>query len=109
MAVGAFLAQRALRYYVVNPLATFRVREALQMGRDRDLTDAEQIAVLRTGVVTQCQLLAANYMQLRRAWGEYHRLRRERARLKTLLVHQLYGVFPPASGTRSRLRDASRC
>ena len=25
--------------------------------------------LLRTGVVTQCQLLPANYMQLRRAWG----------------------------------------
>ena len=99
-AVGAFLAQHALRYHVVNPLATFRVREARQMGRDkRDLTDAEQIAqLLRTGVVTQCQLLPANYMQLRRAWGEYHRLRRERARLKTLLVHQLYGVFPELVG-----------
>ena len=84
-AVGAFFEQHALRYHVVNPLATFRVREARQMGRDkRDLTDAEQIAqLLRTGVVTQCQLLPANYMQLRRAWGEYHRLRRERARLKT--------------------------
>ena len=71
-AVGAFLAQHALRYHVVNPLATFRVREARQMGRDkRNLTDAEQIAqLLRTGVVTQCQLLPANYMQLRRAWGE---------------------------------------
>ena len=58
-----------------------------------------QIAqLLRTGVVTQCQLLPANYMQLRRAWGEYHRLRRERARLKTLLVHQLYGVFPELVG-----------
>ena len=70
-AVGAFRAQHALRYHVVNPLATFRVREARQMGRDkRDLTDAEQIAqLLRTGVVTQCQLLPANYMQLRRAWG----------------------------------------
>ena len=44
------------------------------------------------------QLLPANYMQLRRAWGEYHRLRRERARLKTLLVHQLYGVFPELVG-----------
>ena len=99
-AVGAFRAQHALRYHVVNPLATFRVREARQMGRDkRDLTDAEQIAqLLRTGVVTQCQLLPANYMQLRRAWGEYHRLRRERARLKTLLVHQLYGVFPELVG-----------
>ena len=99
-AVGAFLAQHALRYHVVNPLATFRVREARQMGRDkRNLTDAEQIAqLLRTGVVTQCQLLPANYMQLRRACGEYHRLRRERARLKTLLVHQLYGVFPELVG-----------
>ena len=79
-AVGAFLEQHALRYHVVNPLATFRVREARQMGRDkRDLTDAEQIAqLLRTGVVTQCQLLPATYMQLRRGWGEYHRLRRER-------------------------------
>ena len=57
-AVGAFFEQHALRYHVVNPLATFRVREARQMGRDkRDLTDAEQIAqLLRTGVVTQCQL-----------------------------------------------------
>ena len=33
-------------------------------------------------------------MQLRRASGEYARLRAERARLKTLLTHQLYGVFP---------------
>ena len=99
-AVGAFFEQRALRYHVVNPLATFRVREARQMGRDkRDLTDAEQIAqLLRTGVVTKCQLLPARYMQLRRAWGEYQRLRCERARLKTLLVHQLYGVFPEIVG-----------
>ena len=80
---GAFFEQHALRYHVVNPLATFRVREARQMGRDkRDLTDAEQIAqLLRTGVVTQCQLFPANYMQRRRAWGEYHRLRRERGEL----------------------------
>ena len=99
-AVGAFFEQRALRYHVVNPLATFRVREARQMGRDkRDLTDAEQIAqLLRTGVVTKCQLLPARYMQLRRAGGEYQRLRCERARLKTLLVHQLYGVFPEIVG-----------
>ena len=99
-AVGAFFEQQGLRYQVVNPLATFRVREARQMGRDkRDLTDAAEIAqLLRTGVVTQCQLLPAQYMQLRRAWGEYHRLRRERARLKTLLVHQLYGVFPEIVG-----------
>ena len=99
-AVGAFLEQHVLRYHVVNPLATFRVREARQMGRDkRDLTDAEQIAqLLRTGVVTQCQLLPATYMQLRRGWGEYHRLRRARATLKTLLVHQLYGVFPELIG-----------
>ena len=70
------------------------------MGRDtRDLTDAEQIAqLLRPGVVTQCQLLPATYMQLRRGWGEYHRLRRARATLKTLLVHQLYGVFPELIG-----------
>ena len=99
-AVGAFSEQRAMRYHVVNPLATVRVREARQMGRDkRDLTDAEQIAqLLRTGVVTKCQLLPARYMQLRRAWGEYQRLRCERARLKTLLVHQLYGVFPEIVG-----------
>ena len=45
-AVGAFFEQRALRYHVVNPLATFRVREARQMGRDkRDLTDAELAGV----------------------------------------------------------------
>ena len=59
-AVGAFFEQRALLYHVVNPLTTFRVREARQMGRDkRDLTDAEQIAqLLRTGVVTKWPALA---------------------------------------------------
>lgn len=99
-AVAAFLEQHHLEYRVVNPLATFRTREARQMGRDkRDLTDAEQIAhLLRTGVVTECQLLPAKYMQLRRTWGEYHRLRSERARLKTLLSHQLHGVFPEIVG-----------
>ena len=99
-AVAAFLEEQHLEYRVVNPLATFRTREARQMSRDkRDLTDAEQIAhLLRTGVVTRCQLLPAKYMQLRRSWGEYHRLRGERARLKTLLVHQLYGVFPEIVG-----------
>ncbi len=28
------------------------------------------------------------------AWGEYVRLREERARLKVLVAHQLYGLFP---------------
>src|SRR5262252_4032383 len=27
-------------------------------------------------------------------WGEYARLREERARLKVLVAHQLYGLFP---------------
>jgi hypothetical protein len=46
------------RYVVVNPLATFRVREARQLSREKtDLTDAEQIAELcRTGLVTRTQL-----------------------------------------------------
>jgi len=34
------------------------------------------------------------YLALRRAWGEYVRLREERARLKVLVAHQLYGLFP---------------
>ena len=99
-AVAAYLEQRGIMYHVINPLATFRVREARQMGRDkRDLTDAEEIAhLLRTGVVTQCRLLPPKYMQLRRAWGEYYRLRHARAHLKTLLAHQLYGVFPEIVG-----------
>jgi len=69
-AVAAYLEARKIDYQVVNPFATFRVREARQMGRDkRDLTDAEEIAhLLRTGVVKQCQLLPPEYMQLRRAW-----------------------------------------
>jgi transposase len=99
-AVAAYLEERKIDYQVINPFATFRVREARQMGRDkRDVTDAEEIAhLLRTGVVTQCRLLPPKYMQLRRAWGEYYRLRHERARLKTLLAHQLYGVFPEIVG-----------
>jgi transposase len=81
---------------IVNPLATFRVREARQMGRDkRDVTDAEQVAdLLRTGMVTQGRLHEQRYVALRRAWGEYARLRDERARLKTLVKHQLFGAFP---------------
>jgi transposase len=84
------------RYVVVNPLATFRVREARLLSREKtDRTDAEQIADLcRTGMVTRTQLEAGSYLALRRAWGEYRRLRDERARLKVLIAHQLYGLFP---------------
>lgn len=95
-ALAHFLTERQVPYALVNPLATFRVREARQMGRDkRDITDAEQIAdLLRVGLVTETQLNAPDYVTLRRAWNEYDRLRSERARLKTLLKHELYGVFP---------------
>jgi transposase len=95
-AVAYVLRSRGERYVVVNPLATFRVREARQLSREKtDLTDAEQIAELgRTGLVTRTQLEARPYLALRRAWGEYARLREERARLKVLVAHQLYGLFP---------------
>src|SRR5262249_45744682 len=63
--------------------------------REDDLTDAEQIAELcRTGPVTRTQLEARPYLALRRAWGEYRRLREERARLRVLVAHQLSGLFP---------------
>ena len=54
------LRARGERYVVVNPLATYRVREARQHSREKtDCTDAEQIAELgRTGLVTQTQLEA---------------------------------------------------
>lgn len=95
-AVASKLTRGGERYAIVNPLATFRVREARQLNRHKtDLTDAEQIAdLLRTGLVTRTQLEPPTYLALRRAWGEYARLRAERARLKTLLTHQLYGLFP---------------
>jgi len=95
-AVAYVLRVRGERYVVVNPLATFRVREARQLSREKtDLTDAEQIAELcRTGLVTRTQLETRPYLALRRAWGEYVRLREERARLKVLVAHQLYGLFP---------------
>ena len=59
-AVAYVLRARGERYVVVNPLATFRVREARQLSREKtDLTDAEQIAELcRTGLVTRTQLEA---------------------------------------------------
>lgn len=99
-AVAYVLRARGERYVVVNPLATFRVREARQLSREKtDRTDAEQIAELgRTGLVTQTQLEARPYLALRRAWGEYRRLRDERARLKVLVAHQLYGLFPEFVG-----------
>ncbi len=56
---------------------------------------AEQITELcRTGLVTRTQSEARPYLALRRAWGEYRRLREERARLKVLVSHQLFGLFP---------------
>jgi hypothetical protein len=99
-AVAYVLRARGERYVVVNPLATYRVREARQLSREKtDRTDAEQIAELgRTGLVTQTQLEARPYLTLRRAWGEYRRLRDERARLKVLVAHQLYGLFPEFVG-----------
>lgn len=95
-----FLQEHRERYVLVNPLATFRVREARQMNRHKtDVTDAEQIAELaRTGMVTRTQLEPRPYWELRRMWSEYVRLREERARLKTLLTHQLYGLFPEFVG-----------
>lgn len=58
--MAAFLEARRERYVIVNPLATFRIREARQLNRHKtDLTDAEQIAELvRTGVHTRTQLEA---------------------------------------------------
>ena len=94
--VAQALEDAGAEYRIVNPLATFRLREAKQLDRDkRDITDAEQIAdLLRTGYVTETQLNPRRYVELRRLWGEYSRLRSERARLKTLVKHQLYGAFP---------------
>jgi transposase len=95
-ALAHYLETHGEEYVIVNPLATFRLREARQMNRYKtDLTDAEQIAELVRGdLVTETKLETGPYLELRRAWGEYARLREERARLKTLLSHQLYGVFP---------------
>ena len=94
--VAQALDQAQLPYRLVNPLATYRIREAKHLDRDkRDITDAEQIAdLLRMGYVTETQLNPVGYVDLRRLWGEYSRPRSERARLKTLVKHQLYGCFP---------------
>jgi transposase len=94
--VAYWLQQAGVEYRIVNPLATHRLREARQLDRDkRDVTDAEQIAeLLRTGMVTRTQLDPRPYFELRRLWGEFSRLRSERARLRTLTTHQLYGLFP---------------
>ena len=102
-AMAAVLTEQHLPYVLVNPLATFRVREARQMGRDkRDVTDAEQIAhLLRTGMTTRTQLEPEAHLTLRRTWGAFLRLRHERARLKTLISHQLYGAFPELHGVWS--------
>ena len=95
-ALAHYLETRGEEYVIVNPLATFRLREARQMNRRKtDVSDAEQIAELvRNDLITETKLEVGPYLELRRAWGEYARLREERARLKTLLSHQLYGVFP---------------
>lgn len=95
-AVAYRLREAGADYRIVNPLATHRLREARQLDRDkRDVTNAEQIAeLLRTGIVTETQLGPRPYLELRRLWGELARLRKERVRLKTLVNHQLYGLFP---------------
>ena len=70
-AVAHYLKEHGQRYVLVNPLATFRVREARQMGREKtDITDAGQIAELVCGgLVTRTQLDASRYHELRFAWG----------------------------------------
>jgi len=105
-ALAFILQEQGERYVLVNPLATFRVREARQMDRHKtDVTDAEQIAELvRSGIVTRTQLESQPYVELRRTWGEYARLRDERARLKTHLTQQLYGLFPEFIGNWKDVR-----
>jgi transposase len=46
------------------------------------------------GVEADAQVETHPYLAPRRAWGEYVRLREERALLKVLVAHQLYGLFP---------------
>ena len=71
-AVAYVLRARGERYVVVNPLATYRVREARRLSREKtDRPDAEPIAELgRPGLVTRTQLEGHLYPALRRAWGE---------------------------------------
>jgi hypothetical protein len=45
-------------------------------------------------MATETQLDPRPYLEVRRLWGEFARLRKERARLKTVFQHQLYGLFP---------------
>jgi hypothetical protein len=65
---------------VVNPLATFRVREARQLSREKtDLTDAEQIAELcRSGLVVASRLLWKLNGTLPVSTAGLHSIRRER-------------------------------
>ena len=95
-ALACHLEAAGERYVIVNPLATFRLREARSMDRTKtDRTDAEQIAELaRTGMVPPTRPLSGPYLALRRAWGEYTRLRFEAAQFKSLLRQQLFGLFP---------------
>jgi transposase len=104
-ALAARLEEAGERYVIVNPLAVFRLREARRMDRTKtDLTDAEQIAELaRTGMVTSTRPLHGPYLALRRAWGEYTRVRFEAARLKILLRQQLFGLFPELLEVWSRV------
>jgi transposase len=104
-ALAARLEKAGERYVIVNPLAVFRLREARRMDRTKtDLTDAEQIADLaRTGMVTSTRPLHGSYLALRRAWGEYTRVRFEAARLKSLLRQQLFGLFPELLEVWSRV------
>jgi hypothetical protein len=69
-AVAYVLRARGERYVVVNPLATYRVREARRLSREKtDRPDAQPIAELgRPGLVMRT------------------------------LVHQLYGLFPEFLG-----------
>ena len=48
-------------------------------------------------MVTSTRPLHGPYLALRKAWGEYTRVRFEAARLKILLRQQLFGLFPATS------------
>lgn len=94
--VAAALAQKEIKYRLVNAYTVKKHREGDQLDRAKDDNrDAFAIAdLLRTGKFTETQQLTGVYAELRAYHATYYRLTREIGRLKGLLDTAVGQCFP---------------
>lgn len=91
-----FLDERGIPYHFINQFTLKRRREGKDLNRRKnDYQDSEVAAqLLCTGEFTESKLPQGVYAELRAAHNAYHRLVKERTRIKNLVKGLLDAVFP---------------